>query len=99
MTSNKNNVEIKSETYWFNTLEESKTNWALIDEQPYGDAIVWFIDNNSRVINGTTFQTLKDAVYELMERGFDMYDHNEHARRGLIKPLPPFARVDNSLSC
>ena len=99
MTENKDCIELKCDTYWFKVVDKPKTNWALIDEQLNGSALVWIVDDNSCVVDEMTFPTLRDAVFELMDNGFDLYARNEHARRNLSKPLPPFHRVQRARSC
>jgi len=79
MTVN-NLKQINSTNYWFKIVEFLQTNWALIEEYEDGRTIVSFIDDTSGSFDEIIFPSLKQAVSELIDNGFDLSSQAQHVR-------------------
>jgi len=87
--------QINSTNYWFKIVEFLQTNWALIEEDLNGKAKASFIDDTSGVFDEMTFESLEQAVEELMDNGFDLYSEASQVHELMKPPLPPFNQVNH----
>ncbi len=88
--------QINSTNYWFKIVEFLQTNWALIEELEDGKARVSFIDDTSGAFDEMTFESLAQAVDELMENGFDMYSEATQVHHFLKPPMLPFIKTTHT---
>jgi hypothetical protein len=74
------------QNYWFKIVEFLPTNWALIEEHSDSKATVSFINDTSGTFDEITYDTLQQAVNEVMDNGFNLYSQAPYVHR-FLKPL------------
>ncbi len=88
-------IEISSRDYWFKVIDFLQQNWALIDENADGAAIVYFFGDTSGVFDQMNFPTKAEAETALHRNGFNLYDEDAKAQEFIAKPSPPFHRANH----
>lgn len=88
-------VEISSRDYWFKVVEMLQQNWALIDSQPDGSCVVYFIGDTSGVFDQLTFDSIEQAIEGLSNNGFSRYEADERAKKFIAPPVPPFRKHEH----
>jgi hypothetical protein len=83
-------IEIKSRDYWFKTVECLQQNWALIDENADGTAIVYFFGDTAGVFDQLNFSSVAEAETALQRNYFSRYEDDEVAQKVIACPGPPF---------
>lgn len=72
-------VDIKSRDFWFNVVEMSQQNWALIDADHGGRATVFLVHDGSGVFDRLTFETTEEATKALVRNGFRRFAGDPNA--------------------
>ncbi len=83
-------IKITSRDYWFKVVDFLQQNWALIDEDKSGAAIVYFFGDTSGVFDQMSFTSKTEAETALRRNGFTLYDEDVKAQEFIAKPNPPF---------
>jgi hypothetical protein len=83
-------LEIHSRDYWVKVVEMLQQNWALIDQEVQGKAVVHFIDDRSGVFDRINFDSASAAQSSLIENGFRRYSEDPKLQEFLSPPEPPF---------
>ncbi len=82
-------VPIESRDYWYKTLENHQTNWALVDDSSVEGCIAYFFHERSGVFDRMQFVSWPEAESELRANDFGrLRDDPEAERTGA--PTPPF---------
>jgi hypothetical protein len=83
-------VEIRSRDYWFKVIEMLQQNWALIDIDPSGSCLVYFVHDESGVFDEMHFTSQQEASNQLTHNGFRRYAKDFKAQEFIGAPKPPF---------
>lgn len=82
-------VEIVSRDYWLKALENTQTNWALVDQDSVNDGCtVFFFHELSGVFDRLRFVSLRAAQDALRFNGFERLADLGEARS--VAPRAPF---------
>lgn len=87
--SNRSEIIINSEEFYFKVTSFLQQNWALIE---LGEKVtVWFIQDGSGVFDKMEFETLDEAVFGLMRNGFKRHaDPDKNYAEFIHPPRRPF---------
>ena len=83
-------IEIRSRDYWFKIVEMLQQNWALIDMDPMGSCVVYFLHDGSGVFDEIHFRSDQEAQSQLKQNGFHRYADAIKAQSFIDTPKPPF---------
>jgi hypothetical protein len=83
-------VEIRSRDYWFKIIEMLQQNWALIDIDPSGPCLAYFMHDGSGVFDEMHFISEQEAHSQLKQNGFRRYAEDIKAHKFIGAPKPPF---------
>ncbi len=89
-------MKIKNRDYWFKSVERLQQNWALIENVSDKSCNVYFIENNSFVIDEMAFASSIKAIASLQRNGFHRYCEDERAQQLIVPPKPPFQKISHS---
>ena len=85
-------VEIESRDYWFKVVDFLQQNWALIEQNKDGSALVYFFGDTSGVFDQMNFKSQSEAEKALKRNGFNLYAEDIEAQNIIAKPSLPFYR-------
>ena len=85
-------VEIRSRDYWFKIVEMLQQNWALIDIDPSGLCLVYFVHDGSGVFDEMHFTSEQEAQSQSKQNGFRRYAEDIRAQEFIGAPKPPFSK-------
>jgi len=83
-------IAIQSRDYWFKIIEMLQQNWALIDIDPDGSCLVYFMHDGSGVFDEMHFTSEQEAQSQLKQNGFRRYAEDSKAQEFISTPKSPF---------
>ena len=83
-------VTILSRDFWFKIVGMLQQNWVLIDPNPKGGVIAFFIQDRSGVFDQLQFSSKSEADIALQRNGFSRYAEDEGAKKFIKPPTGPF---------
>jgi hypothetical protein len=89
--SEAHHVLIKSKEYWVKVVEMLQQNWALAEDLPSGECLIFFIDDHSRVFDELLISSRDEAEWRLSMNEFRRY-RSDPAVHFLEPPCAPFFR-------
>ena len=88
-------VTFESSEIWLKIVGMLQHNWAFVETQVAGVAVIFFDDLN-RVFDTLAFDSRDDAEAALVRNGFARYDDDKQAQEFIAKPANPFrVSLDN----
>lgn len=86
-------IAIKSRDYWFKVVDFLQQNWALVDAQGDGSALVRFFGDTSGVFDELRFPSEANAEAALLRNGFSQLNLDAEWKKRLTPPSEPFWRT------
>lgn len=91
-----NEILIQSRDYWFKIIEMLQQNWALVDNERDGGAVVYFIDDAAGNFDRMQFTSKEEAFIALRKNGFRRYEEDIESHRFISTPKPTFRKSDHT---
>lgn len=83
-------VLVRSRDFWFKVVDMLQQNWALVDADDDGSAVIYFVSDTSDVFDRLSFASVDAAMEGLLANGFRRFAEDAEAQSFIRPPDGPF---------